>query len=329
MDILIIGGTKFLGPALVAKALASGHSVTLFNRAQSSQAVFAGVETIKGDRETDLHQLAGRNWDAVIDTCGYFPRHVKLSAEALSKTANHYTFVSTLSVYSMDGAPNRDESAEVLTMEDETADEVTNETYGPLKVLCEAVVRSAFPHNSLIIRSGLIVGPRDPTNRFTYWVTRAARGGEAIAPPAEQPIQFVDARDIAAFTIRQVEARSNGTYNVTGPAQGLTFGELLPLVKVALGSDVRFHHASDEVLRKSDVGEFMELPLWVNAALAESFMTFNFDKALRSGLTFRPLKQTIQDTYEWALTQPADTPKPADLPLEKEAELLRAWKGKP
>ncbi len=324
MDILIIGGTTFLGPALVAEALARGHRLTLFNRGLSNQEAFAGVEMVRGNRETDLHQVAGRKWDAVIDTCGYFPRQLKLSAEALSKTADHYTFVSTLSVYPMYGAPNRDESAEVLTMEDETADEITNETYGPLKVLCEEVVRSAFLHNSLIIRSGLIVGPRDPTNRFTYWVTRAARGGEAIAPPAEQPIQFVDARDLAAFTIRQVEARSNGTFNVTGPAQGLTFGNLLPLIKAALGNDVSFHHASDEFLSKNEVGEFMELPLWVNAELAESFMTFNFDKAQRGGLAFRPLTQTIRDTYEWALAQPADVAKPANLPPEKELKLLAA-----
>ena len=171
------------------------------------------------------------------------------------------------------------------------------------------------------------MGPRDPTNRFTYWVTRAARGGPAIAPPADQPLQFVDVRDLAAFTLRQIEQRASGIYNVTGPAARLTFGELLPQVKQALGSDVQWQHASDDFLRENDVGEFMELPLWVNRALAESFMTFNIDKAIGAGLRFRPIAGTIRDTYEWALTLPADAPKPADLPREKELNLLAGISG--
>ena len=322
MNLLIIGGTTFLGPALVAEALARGHRVTLFNRGKSSPEPVAGVELIRGDRETDLDRLYGRRWDAVVDTCGYVPRLVKLSAEALSGSVGHYTFISTLSVYPLPGAADRDESAELLTLNDPSLEEVSGETYGPLKVLCEAQVQVAFPERSLIIRPGLIVGPRDPTNRFTYWVTRAARGGFAIAPPAAQPVQFVDVRDLAAFTLRRIEARATGIYNVTGPVERLTFGELLPLIKQALGSEVQFHHVSDEFLRENDVGEFMQLPLWINEALAESFMTFNIDKALGDGLTFRPIAWTIRDTCEWAMTLPEDVPKPADLPREKELSLL-------
>ena len=233
-------------------------------------------------------------------------------------------FISTLSVYPAQGAANRDESAEVLTLADRTVEDVTGETYGPLKVLCEAAAQSQFPAKALIIRSGLIVGPRDPTNRFTYWTTRTAQGGQAIAPPAEQPIQFIDARDLAAFTLRRVEARAAGIYNVTGPARRLTFGKLLSLAKEALNSDVRFHYCGDDFLRENGVGEFMELPLWVNRELAESFMTFNIDRALRAGLTFREPAQTIRDTWEWARAQPSDAPKPAYLPPEKEAALLAA-----
>lgn len=324
MNLLIIGGTTFFGPALVAEALAGGHRVTLFNRGQSGRETIAGVEQITGDRETDLQRLAGRSWDAVIDTCGYIPRLVKLSAEALSGLVGHYTFISTLSVYPPAGAANRDETAELLTLDDHSVEEVTDETYGPLKVLCEAQAQSAFANCSLIIRPGLIVGPRDPTNRFTYWVTRAARGGEAIAPPANQPVQFVDARDLAAFTLRRIQARATGVYNVTGPAARMTFGELLPLVKQALASDVQWCHVSDDFLRANDLGEFMELPLWLNGTLAESFMTFNIDKAIGAGLSFRPIAQTIRDTREWAATLPADAPKPADLPPEKELKLLAA-----
>ncbi len=324
MNLLIIGGTNFVGPALVAEALAKGHRVALFNRGRSQPDFRVDAETIIGDRETDLHLLSGRSWDAVIDTCGYLPRLVQLSAQALRDSVEQYCFISTLSVYPMLGAADRDESAVVMSLADESAEDMTNETYGPLKARCEAAVQAAFPRRNLMIRSGLIVGPRDPTNRFTYWVTRAAKGGHAIAPPARQPVQFIDVRDLAAFTLRQVEARACETYNVCGPARRITFGELLSLAKDTLGSDVHFHHVSDAVLQNNDVGEFMELPLWVNRKLAESFMTFNNDKALRDGLSFRPPEQTIRDTWEWARTLPADTPKPADLPPEKELELLAA-----
>ncbi len=325
MRILIIGGTVFLGRALVAAALAAGHNVCLFNRGRSAPDAFPALETILGDRERDLDQLAGRSWDAVIDTCGYLPRHVRLSAGALRGSVKHYTFISTLSVYPPAGAPGRDESADLLPPPDEAVDEVTGETYGPLKALCENAVLEAFPDAGLIIRSGLIVGPHDPTNRFTYWVTRAAKGGDAIAPPAGQPLQFIDVRDIAEFTLRQIESGATGISNVTGPARRLNFGELLPRIRDALKSDVQFHHVTDAFLRKHEVGEFMGLPLWINRELAESFMTFSIERALRQGLTFRPLAQTIRDTFAWAGALPRDVAKPADLPAAREAALLRAW----
>ncbi len=324
MDLLIIGGTNFLGPALVFEALADGHRVTLFNRGVSGSDFKADVEMIIGDRETDLERLAGRKWDAVIDTCGYVPRLVRLSAAALRDSIERYVFISTLSVYPMLGGANRDESSEVLRLEDEAVEEVTGESYGPLKVLCEAAAQLYFPGRSLAIRSGLIVGPRDPSNRFTYWARRTAKGGQVIAPPAEQPIQFIDARDLAAFILRLVEARASGAYNVTGPARRMTFGELLPVMKLALDSDAQFHHCSDEFLREHEVSEFMELPLWVNRELAESFMTFNIDRALGDGLSFREPQETIRDTWEWARRQPPDAPRPADLPPAKEAALLEA-----
>ena len=326
MKLLILGGTVFLGRALVEAALEARHEVTLFNRGISAPDAFPAVETIIGDRETDLERLAGRRWDAVIDTCGYLPRLVGLSAGTLRESVRHYTFISTLSVYPLAGAPQRDESAALLTLDDETIEEITDETYGPLKVLCERALQQSFPGNSSIIRSGLIVGPYDPTNRFTYWVTRAAQGGDAIAPPTGQPIQFIDARDLATFTLRLTEAGRGGIYNVTGPARRLTFGELLPVAKETLQCDVRFHHASDEFLGEHEVGEFMELPLWVNHDLAESFMTFDISKALAQGLTFRPLTQTISDTWRWARTLPDNMEKPANLPPARETALLKAWK---
>ena len=325
MELLIIGGTVFLGRALVEAALEAGHQVTLFNRGISAPDAFPAVETIIGDRESDLARLTGRRWDAVIDTCGYLPRLVRLSAEALRESVGRYTFISTLSVYPPAGAPQRDESAAVLTLDDETVEEVSAETYGPLKTHCERALGASFPGTRLIIRSGLIVGPHDPTNRFTYWVRRAARGGDAIAPPAEQPVQFLDARDLAAFTLRLTEEGAGGIYNVTGPAQGLRFGALLSAAKAALQADVQFHHVSDDFLREHEIREFMELPLWINAELANSFMTFDIGKALAQGLEFRPLERTIQDTWHWARSLPDDIEKPADLPPARETALLEAW----
>lgn len=324
MNILIIGGTRFLGRALVDAATTRDHTLTLFNRGQSNPDLYPDIETIIGDRETDLDKLEGRTWDVVIDTCGYVPRIVKLSADTLKDKAKQYTFISTLSVYPIQGAPDRDENAETLTMEDELVEEITNETYGPLKVLCENSVWNAFPDSTLIIRPGLIVGPHDPTNRFTYWATRTGKGGEAIAAPEAQPMQFVDVRDLADFTLNRIEASVSDIYNLTGPDKHLTFGECLSVAKDALNSNVTYHHVDDEFLNKHEIGEFMELPLWLNADDAKSFMTFNIDKALRDGLVFRPLADTIRDTYEWAITLPADTPKPAHLPEEKEAMLLAA-----
>ena len=324
MRILVIGGTIFLGRALVDAALQRGDNVTLFNRGISNPDAFPHIETIRGDRETDLDRLLGRRWDAVIDTCGYLPRPVRLSTAELRQAVDHYTFISTISVYPVAGEPNRDESAPVLTRVDDSIEAVTNESYGPLKVSCEAAVQDVFPQNALIIRSGLIVGPNDPTNRFTYWVTRTARGGAAIAAPALQPVQFIDARDLADFVLHGAETGIAGIYNVTGPAERMTFGELLPITRKALGSDVLFHHVSDDFLRGHAVDEFMGLPLWLNRESAESFMTFKIDKALAAGLTFRPLAQTIRDTYEWLSTLPDDA-KSANLSPELENDLLEAW----
>ena len=325
MRILIIGGTIFLGRALVGAARMRGHELTLFNRGLSQPGAFPDIETIIGDRDADLDRLRGRRWDAVIDTCGYLPRQLERSAADLRHAADHYIFISTLSVYPVAGAPNRDESAPVLEMSGDMAEEVTGETYGPLKAGCETALLHAFPSSALIIRAGLIVGPHDPTNRFTYWATRTAKGGDAIAPPAEQPLQFIDVRDLADFILGGVEARLAGIFNVTGPAGRLTFGDLLPTANAALGGGARYRHLSDDFLRRRNVEEFMGLPLWLRREAAESFMTFNIDQALAAGLGFRPLAQTIGDTWEWARALPADAPKPADLSPELERALLEAW----
>lgn len=311
-----------MGRALVEAAHARGHRITLFNRGRSNPAAFPKIETIIGDRETDLERLKRRRWDAVIDTCGYVPRLVELSAQTLKGVVEHYTFISTISVYPLQGAAKRDEESDLLPYDSDMPEEMTNASYGPLKIGCERAVQGAFPGSALIIRAGLIAGPHDPTNRFTYWVTRTAKGGDAIAPPVDQPLQFVDVRDIAEFTLLRTESMTNEIYNVTGPARPLAFGEFLAGAKEALGSDVRFRHVSDAFLQEQEVEEFMELPLWVNKELAQSFMTFDCAKALRDGLRFRHFKTTIIDTYEWSKSLPEDIAKPADLAPGKERALL-------
>ncbi len=208
MKLLVLGGTVFLGRHLVEAATARGHSVTLFNRGQHNPELYPEVEKLRGDRDSDLSALQGRRWDAVIDTCGYLPRAVRASAELLADAVDHYTFISSISVYADFHTPAMDESAPVGTLADETVEEVTGETYGPLKALCEQAAERALPGRVLNIRPGLIVGPHDPTDRFTYWPVRVARGGEVLAPGRPHvPVQVIDGRDLAEWTVRMVEAR--------------------------------------------------------------------------------------------------------------------------
>ena len=206
MRILILGGTIFLGRALVEQALTSGHQLTLFNRGQTNPGLYPQVEKLVGDRKTDLSALSGHRWDAVIDTCGYLPKLVARSAAALAASVEHYTFISTESVYASPLMPGIDESAPVSKIDDETIEDVTGGTYGALKVLCEQAVEAALPGRTLVVRPGLIVGPYDASDRFTYWPYRVAQGGRVLAPGRpERGLQFIDVRDLAAWIIKLVE----------------------------------------------------------------------------------------------------------------------------
>ena len=326
MRCLILGGTVFLGRALVQAALARGHSLTLFNRGQSNPDIFIKVEQLHGDRATDLSALQGRHWDAVIDTCGYVPRIVRLSAEALAAATDHYTFISSLSVYADTSQPGTDESAPVGTLPDETVEQVTGETYGPLKALCERAVEQTLPGRTLVIRPGLIVGPFDPTDRFTYWPHRVAQGGEVLAPgrPA-RPVQFIDVRDLAEWTLDMVEAKRIGVYNADGPAEPLPMEQLLDTCKIVSGSAARFTWASEEFLAEQQVEAWSQMPLWVPESDPSNTGFFAFDnrKALAAGLVFRSTQETVRATLEWDATRPADHVWRAGLTREREAELLR------
>lgn len=326
MKLLILGGTRFLGRALVEAALAAEHDVTLFNRGQSGPDLFPNLERLQGDRDGGLAPLVGRRWDAVIDTCGYIPRLVRASAERLAAAVGHYTFISTISVYADQATIGIDEQSPLGTIAEETVEEITGETYGPLKVLCEQAADAAMGGRALHVRSGLIVGPHDPTDRFTYWPYRAAKGGDILAPgDPDQPVQFIDVRDIAAWTICATEQRLTGPYNVTGPQQRLTMREVLTDCQQVSQSDAAFTWVSEAFLLKHEVAAYSEMPLWVPADHA-GFGTVNCAKANGTGLKVRPLPDTIRDTLAWLNTRPADYEWRGGLTPEREAALLQQWR---
>jgi 2'-hydroxyisoflavone reductase len=325
MRILMIGGTRFLGRHLVESALERSHDVTLFNRGRSNPNLFPKLETIVGDREQDVKKLEDRIWDAVLDTSGYVPRIVRLSAEALKNTVTRYVFISSISVYENFRKMGIDESDPVGKIQDETVEEITGETYGPLKALCEQAVRDIFGlERTLIIRPGLIVGPHDPTDRFTYWPVRVARGGEVVAPEKpDAPIQIVDVRDLAEWVIKLIEVNASGTFNATGPEYELTLGKLLEVSRLVSGSDASFHWAGVDFLNQHKVEAWSDMPVWVpDDEEGAGFSRVDVSKAIDAGLTFRPLEQTVRDTLEWAQTRPADHAWRAGLNARREQELL-------
>ncbi len=325
MKLLVLGGTVFVGRHLVEAALARGHEVTLFNRGQHNAELFPECEKLRGDRDGDLSALEGRRWDAAIDPSGYVPRLVRDAATLLADAVEHYTFISTISVYDDLGQGGIDEQSTLGTLDDPTTEEVTGESYGPLKVLCEQAAEAAMPGRVLTVRPGLIVGPDDPTDRFTYWPRRIAAGGEVLAPgDPVQPVQFIDVRDLAEWTVRMIEGQQTGIFNATGPAQPLTMAEFLERCRVALNPEAHLTWVSEPFLREHEVVPFTELPLWVGSE-RDGLLRINIDKAVQAGLTFRPLEETIQDTVAWDAARPVDTPRRAGLRREREQTLLAQW----
>lgn len=328
MKILIVGGTIFLGRHLVDAALAAGHEVTMFNRGKTNPALFPNVETITGDREHDIEKLSGREWDAVIDVAGYLPRIVRLSAEGLKGSVKRYVFISSISVYENFGKVGINESDPVGKLEDETVEEITGETYGPLKALCEKTVEEIYGDCALIIRPGLIVGPNDPTDRFTYWPMRVKRGGDMITPGKPQtPVQFIDVRELSEFIIKLVEDNASGGYNATGPGQELLMGEFLDACKRASGGVATFHWTSAEFLKEHDVKPWSDMPVWIPDTEEDAgFSRVDVSRAIHAGLKFRPLEETIRDTIEWAELRPEDHEWRAGLDPTKEKILLTLLK---
>lgn len=341
MKILILGGTIFLGRHLVDAALSQGHEVTLFNRGQHGPDLYPQVERLRGDRRDDLSALQGRQWDAVIDTCGYIPSVVRASANLLADAVKHYVFISSISVYNDVSGMGVDETAPVETITPEQLDVAENitpsdkgtiariyrEAYGALKALCEQAAEEVMPGRVLNVRPGLIVGPYDRSDRFTYWPGRVARGGEMLAPGRpERAVQLIDARDLAAWTVRMVETGQVGIYNATGPEQPLNMQEILETCRATSGSDATFTWMDDAFLLQEKAQPWSQIPLWLpEEPESAGFNAISITKALTAGLTFRPIAATARDTLAWDITRSADEPREAGLAVEDEARLLQAW----
>jgi 2'-hydroxyisoflavone reductase len=323
--LLILGGTAFLGRAVVECALARGHEVSLFTRGTTNPELFPEAEHLHGDRERDLSALEGRRWDAVVDTSGYVPRVVRASADLLSPAAEHYAFVSSVSAYREFSQRVHEESPLAELAEGQPVDRLEDDysNYGALKALCEREVTEAFPGRSLAVRAGLIVGPHDPTGRFTYWPHRIARGGEALAPgPPERPVQFVDGRDLGEWIVHASEQRLSGPFNAT--SEPTSFEAVLDACVEVTGSDTSVTWADEGFLLEHEVGQWLELPLWVaNEPGTERFHEVDTTKAHGAGLRHRPLPETARGAHEQA-----SLVEGRGLTPEREAELLTAWHGR-
>lgn len=335
LRILVLGGTRFLGPHLAEHALARGHTVTFFNRGRTNPGVLPQVERIQGDRNDQLAGLEGRSWDAVIDTSGYVPRHVRLSAELLRPQVPHYVFVSTVSVYAGFAAAN-DEDSPVGRLEDATVEKVDGTTYGPLKALCESAATAVYgADRTTVIRPGLIVGPGDNTDRFTYWPARAARGGRMAAPNSPRdPVQVIDVRDLAGFTIHAVERRAAGVFNALSPPGRFTIGDVVDESIAAAREIARPDVAPEavwiptEFLAQEKVAPWSDMPVWAPSVGEEAgFALVSADRAVRAGMTIRPMADTVAATLRWHLQRPEAERNQlkAGLSTEREAALLAAW----
>lgn len=325
MDILVLGGTVFVGRHFVAAALAGGHRVTLVHRGQRGTELFPEADRILADRDGGLDALGDRTWDVVVDCCGYVPRVVRQSAEALRDKVGRYVFVSTISVYLDPSVHGLDEDCCLHEEVAAEVEEVTGATYGPLKVACERVVREIYGDRATIVRPGLVMGPNDPTNRFTYWADRLAQGGQAIVPARpEQPMQLIDARDLGQFMLGLVERGVSGTFNACGPETPKTLGDMVEACHpLNLGTELVWVEPS--VLEAQGVSLWTELPLILPPdGGSDGMCLVSNQKALAEGLTFRSWEETARDTHAWSQENPPASPPRHGLDREKERTVLAA-----
>lgn len=331
LRILILGGTGFIGPNQVRYALERGHKVTLFNRGKTDPKLFPDVEQLIGDRNNDLKALKGREWDVVIDNPSTLPRWVRDAAQLLKNSAKQYVFISTISVYA-DASKPIEESSPVATIADPTVETITEQSYGALKALAEKEAEKAFPGRTTIIRPGLIVGPRDRSDRFTYWPVRIDKGGEVMAPgdPTDL-VQFIDARDLGEWCIRMVEQGDVGTYNAVGPKADLSIAEMLYGIRAITSADVNFTWVNADFLAEHKVAPWVDMPVWVPGKGEDAgFSRVNRSKAIAKGLTFRPLADTAKTTLDWFKSLPAERQAKLVFGIDpkRETEVLAAWHAK-
>lgn len=338
LSILVFGGTGFIGPAMVPYAIARGHKVTLFNRGKTRPELFPDLEKLRGDRDPKkddgLKALEGRKFDVVLDDCGYYPRHVKASAEMLAPNASHYVYVSSISCYADNATEGQDEDAKLATMPDPTVETMGKqfENYGPLKALCEQAVEKAFEGRCAIVRPGYIVGPGDWTGRFNYWVVRPQRGGTMLVPGTPtDPLQIIDARDLGEWMVRVAENRTKGRFNACGPEKRLAWGEVIETCKKVGGTkdlavrwmpmDELEKHQSEPAFQKANFA------IWAPyVGESKGFHTWKNERAVKAGLTFRPLETIVKDTLAWWKALPeGDRAKKLDGPTaEEEAAMIAA-----
>jgi 2'-hydroxyisoflavone reductase len=320
--ILVLGGTQFVGRALVESALEQGHELTLFHRGQTNPDLFPEVEHRLGDRDGGLAPLAAGSWDACVDVSGYLPRLVRDSAELLRDRVGRYVYVSTISVYADLAAP-RDETAPLATLEDETTEEVFGGAYGGLKALCEGRVTDVFAERATIVRPGYIIGPHDHTGRFPWWMHRAALGGEMIVPASlARAFQAIDTRDLADFLVLRARSPLTGVFNATGPVPPVTMLDLVEAAASASDTDLNVEVVDDAFLAAEGIER--ELPLWAGtdpdwAAWAQ----VDVRKAIEAGLRFRPYEDTVAATLAETAVVPGIGLEP-----EREGEVLAAWRAR-
>lgn len=339
MKVLILGGTRFLGKALVKEALKRGHEITLFNRGTNKE-VFPEVEQLTGDRDGDVSLLENRKWDVVIDTCGLAPHQIKKIAAVLGDNVEHYTYISSISLYK-DWIPlhiTEDYHLQPMPPVDKLKDVEEGrispyEYYGALKVLCEAEAETHWPGRVLHLRAGLLVGPFDYTDRLSYWVQRVAQGGKVLVPGrSDRPVQLIDVKDVATWVFNMAESRKKGTFNVTGPNDKLTIKELLNTCKAVTNSDTELVWAEEQFILEHKIKPWTEMPFWIPEHFPlegetkpwKGSFSINIAKSINAGLTFRPLEDTIYDVYQWEQTR-QDTERKTGISREKEQELLGAW----
>jgi 2'-hydroxyisoflavone reductase len=326
MRILFVGGTRFVGRAMAESAVTAGHEVTLLHRGQTNDPALDQVEHLLADRNGDLSVLAGREFDATVDVCAYVPRHVRTLAAALDGRGGHHVLVSSVSAYAEPAGPGYDEDSPLARLDDPTVEEVTGETYGGLKVLCEEAAAEAYGAEHLaVLRPTYVVGPHDYTGRFTWWVRRVAAGGEVLAPgPYDAPMQVIDARDQGDLAVRVCENATAGPLTVATPAPPYGLGDLLDATVAAVGPAGTHLTWVDPAWYAEQGGTYQTAPLWTEGS-AEHVMAADPARAVAAGLRTRPVEQTVADTWAWI--QQAG-PEPVDgwgSAPEDEARLLRDW----